>query len=276
METAGAPWHGIQVVNRTDASRSSWSVVTTDGRRLAGVQLSLGVRSGSGAAMQRISWWVGQRNRLRRDHRDVHTGHGVHPLGPCARAWPLRTHGARDLWGLTQSAWALAHGQFAHIYAPSGTVASPPALPFVLVPVLGHPRHRRGPGLPDGHIRKPLALHRPGRDRSGFDSAVCHRRGRPRVELWSARVSFSLGSVLWVSPLWLGGGDTRGLIALALVVWAALSMERFGVLGAPRVALPGLASVPTGRHFGRRTRLGPAELALCGAARWRLVPTSSS
>ena len=76
--------------------------------------------------MQRTSLWVEQRNApvvatiaifipvmgyTLLGHAHLH-GH-YEPMAP------------DDLWGLTQSAWALAHGQFAHIYAPNGTVASP-------------------------------------------------------------------------------------------------------------------------------------------------------
>ena len=41
-----------------------------------------------------------------------------------------------DLWGLGGSSWALAHGQFADIYASPGALTSPPAFEFVLAPIL--------------------------------------------------------------------------------------------------------------------------------------------
>lgn len=229
--------------------------------------------------MQRISWWVGQRNApvaatiaifipvmgyTLLGHADVH-GH-------------YELTAPDDLWGLTQSAWALAHGQFARIYAPHGTVASPPALPFVLVPVL-LVTHAIGvaPGFPTGTSVSlwlfigPVAIVLGSTALFAIDAVAREWSFSERSRLVLAGVG-----ALGVATVVGGWGHPEDCIALALVVWAALSMERLGVAGAPRAALLlGLAIA-----FQPIAILGVAavlaRLSWRGAARlwWRLlVPT---
>ncbi len=48
-----------------------------------------------------------------------------------------------DLWSLSNSSSAILHGRFSEIYVSHGALTSPPALEFVLVPVLGLGQLRR-------------------------------------------------------------------------------------------------------------------------------------
>ena len=179
-----------------------------------------------------------------------------------------------DLWGLIQSAWALVHGQFAHIYAPERNGRLTLCTPIrARSRPPGHPRHRRGAGRPNGHIREPLALHRPGRDRSGFDSVVCHRCGRLRVELLGALASRSRwGRGAGCRHCSWGVGTPRGSRRRGPRVGGSEHGSGLGVVGEPRAAL-GIPFEP-GAILGVAPVL--ARLSWHGAARlwWRLlVPT---
>lgn len=190
--------------------------------------------------MQRISLWFGQRNAP-----VVATIAMFIPVMGYTLLGHAHTHGhyelvaPDDLWGLTQSAWALAHGQFTHIYAPNGSVASPPALQFVLAPVLlvTHaigvaPRFPAGTPVSLWLFIGPVAIVLGSTALFAIDAVA-------REWSFSERSRLALAAVgaLGVADVVGGWGHPEDCVALALVVWAALSMERLGVAGAPRAAL---------------------------------------
>ena len=149
-------------------------------------------------------------------------GHGF-PSGPHLE---LITPG--DLWGMSASSWSLAHGQFGHIYASPGVLTSPPALEFVLAPILlfaqmvGLAAH-----FPGGHpfglwlLLGPAALLIASPALFAVDAVARSWRLTDRTRLALALVS-ALG-VANVAGVW---GHPEDCVAVATVLWAALAMER--------------------------------------------------
>jgi hypothetical protein len=159
---------------------------------------------------------------------------GVHVAG----AW-LKAPGS-DLWGLVASSWALAHGQFAHIYVRHGALTSPPALEFVLAPVLllgqslGVAYHAGGSAQSTGLwlLLGPAALLLGSTALFAVDAVARYWRFTDGQRLALALVG-ALG-VADVAALW---GHPEDCVAFAFVVWAALALERRGTAAGPTAAL---------------------------------------
>jgi hypothetical protein len=144
-----------------------------------------------------------------------------------------------DLWGLTASSWALVHGQFAHIYVvPQGTLTSPPAFEVALAPVLlvaqATGLAARHPGQPVGMwlLLAPVVLFFGSTLLFALDAVTRQWNLSEGRRLGLALVS-ALG-VANVTGLW---GHPEDCIAVAMVLWSALAVERHGSAGGPRAAL---------------------------------------
>ncbi len=161
-------------------------------------------------------------------HRVVHVGKGslVSPS---------------DLWSLTNSSSAILHGHFSGVYVRHGALTSPPALEFRLVAGPG-PGALRWPVAPpprDRPAAQPVVRARPDRDPPRLDGVVRRRRGGAR------RGGFANGQRMVLalaarsaSPTWSAcWGHPEDCLAVAFVLWAALTMDRRGATGAPRAAL---------------------------------------
>lgn len=143
-----------------------------------------------------------------------------------------------DLWGLGFSSWSLAHGQIAHIYGSPGALTSPPALEFVLAPILlfaqvvGLTTH-----FPGGHplglwlLLGPTALLIASPALFAIDAVARSWNLGDRTRLALALVS-AIG-VADVAGVW---GHPEDCVAVAMVLWAALAMERRPAAGARRAA----------------------------------------
>jgi hypothetical protein len=149
-------------------------------------------------------------------------GHGI----PHGGHLELITPG--DLWGMSASSWFLAHGQFGHIYASPGVLTSPPALEFVLAPILlfaqmvGLAAHFPG-SSPLGLwlLLGPVALLIASPALFAVDAVArsWHLNDRTRLVL-------ALGSALGVANVAGVWGHPEDCVAVAMVLWAALAMER--------------------------------------------------
>lgn len=144
-----------------------------------------------------------------------------------------------DLWGLADSSWALVHGQFAHIYVvPQGTLTSPPGLEIALAPVLllaqatGLASHHSGQPVGLWLLLAPVALLYASTLLFAVD-AVARR--------WALsdgrRVGLALVSALCVANVTGLWGHPEDCVAVALVLWSALALERHGAAAGPRAAL---------------------------------------
>lgn len=143
-----------------------------------------------------------------------------------------------DLWGLTGSSWAIAHGQFAHIYVPRGTLTSPPALEILLAPVLllaqagglvAHYNHGQPLGL--WLVVGPVVLLLASSVLFAVDAIARYWRLSEGIRLGLA-LAGALG-VANVAGLW---GHPEDCIAVAMVLWSALELERHGRSRATRAA----------------------------------------
>jgi hypothetical protein len=184
-----------------------------------------------------------------------------------------------DLWSLAGSSSAILHGHFGAIYQQHGALTSPPALEFVLAPVLA--------------LGELVGLS-PHLDTSGQPLSLWFVLGPAAVALASTalfavdamarswrlsqgqRLALALVGALGVANV-LYWGHPEDCVAVAFVLWAALSMDRFGASGARRAAL----LLGVGIAFQPLALLGVAPvLARLGwraAARlwWRLVLPSA-
>ncbi len=182
-------------------------------------------------------------------------GHGI----PHGGHLELITPG--DLWGMSASSWFLAHGQFAHIYASPGALTSPPALEIVLAPILLFAQ------------MVGLAAHFPSSSPLGLWLLL-----GPTVLLiastalfaidavarsWSltdrTRLALALVSALGVSNVAGVWGHPEDCVAVAMVLWAALAIQRRPDIGGRRAAwLLGL-----GIAFQPLAILGVAPVLAC-------------
>ena len=147
---------------------------------------------------------------------------------------------SEDFWGLIASSWALTHGHFSHIYVvPQGTLTSPPALEVVFAPLLllaqatGLASHYSG-GQTLGMwlLLGPAALLLASPLLFAMDAVARFWRLSDRARLALAFAG-ALG-VANVTGLW---GHPEDCIAVALVLWSALEVERHGTAAGPRAAL---------------------------------------
>jgi hypothetical protein len=184
-----------------------------------------------------------------------------------------------DLLSMVDSASAILHGQFADVYVRNEALTSPPAFEVLLVPVLalGHllglSPHVRGRGEPLSMwlVVGPAAVLVGSTALFALDAVArswcCSKR---------ARLALACAGALAVANVVGGWGHPEDCLAFALVVWAALALEREGAAAAPRAAL----LLGLGIAFQPLALLGVAPvLARLGwraAARvsWRLVVPS--
>ena len=143
-----------------------------------------------------------------------------------------------DLWGLGGSSWALAHVQFGHIYTNPGALTSPPAFEIVLAPVLlfaqmvGLTAH-----FPGGHplalwlLLGPVVLLIASPALFAID-AVARSWNFPD----GSRLALALVSALGVANVAGIWGHPEDCVSLALVVWAALAIDRHPDTGGGRRA----------------------------------------
>ncbi len=196
--------------------------------------------------------------------------HSIFHVGKVALVSPS------DLWSLSNSSSAMLHGHFAHIYVRHGALTSPPALEFVMMPVLGlgqlvglSPRLSvSGEPLSLWFVVGPVAILLASTVLFAADAVARSWRLDHRQ-----RVAVGLVSALGVANVVGFWGHPEDCVAVAFVLWAALTMERFGEAGARRAAvLLGL-----GIAFQPLALLGVAavlaRLSWRAAARlwWRLV-----
>jgi hypothetical protein len=159
-------------------------------------------------------------------------GHGV----PHGGHLELITPG--DLWGMGASSWFLAHGQFGHIYASPGVLTSPPALEFVLAPILlfaqmvGLAAHFPG-SSPLGLwlLLGPAAILIASPALFAVDAVARSWRLTDRTRLALALVSAL--AVANVAGVW---GHPEDCVTVAMVLWASLAMERRPDTGVRRAA----------------------------------------
>jgi hypothetical protein len=145
-----------------------------------------------------------------------------------------------DLWGLANSSWALSHAHFAHIYVvPQGTLTSPPALEFLMAPVLlvaqaaGLATHLTGmQSLGVWLLLGPAVLLLASTVLFAIDAIARHWGLSDRSRLGLALVSALC--VANVTGLW---GHPEDCIAVAMVLWSALALDKHGTATGPSAAL---------------------------------------
>ncbi len=145
-----------------------------------------------------------------------------------------------DLWSLAGSSSAVLHGDFAHVYMRHGALTSPPAFEIALAPVmalgelLGLSPHLRVTGEPLSMwlVLGPAAVFLASTALFAVD-AVARAWGFSEQRRLALALVGGLG-VANVVGYW---GHPEDCIAVAFVLWAALSIERRGSAGASRTAL---------------------------------------
>ena len=181
-----------------------------------------------------------------------------------------------DLLSMANSSWAVFHGQFDHIYVRHQALTSPPAFEVLLVPVIGLGQlvglspHLTAHGEPLSMwlVLGPAAVLVGSTPLFALDAVARHWHLSDR-----ARLALAFAGALGVANVVGGWGHPEDCIALALVVWAALALERGGAGAAPRAAL----LLGVGIAFQPLALLGVApvlaRLSWRAAARlsWRLV-----
>jgi hypothetical protein len=160
-------------------------------------------------------------------HAALHVGRG-HLVSPS------------DLWSLAASSSAILHAHLADIYMRNGALTSPPALELVLVPVLALGQllglsphlHNSGEPLSLWFVLGPAAVLLASTALFAIDATARYwgfSDGR--------RLVLALVGALGVANVAGGWGHPEDCVAVALVVWAALALERGGSDAAPRAAL---------------------------------------
>ena len=144
-----------------------------------------------------------------------------------------------DLWGLASSSWALVHGQFAHIYVvPQGTLTSPPALEIALAPVL---LIAQATGLAAQHSGQPVGLWLLLAPSVLLLASTFLFAVDAVARYWNLsdgrRLGLALASALGVANVTGVWGHPEDCIAVAMVLWSALALEREGPAAGPRAAL---------------------------------------
>jgi len=152
---------------------------------------------------------------------------------------PLRLSAPSDLWGLAGSASALVHGQFSHIYIHNGALTSPPALEFLLAPViyvgqlLGLTPHLH----PSGEPLRLWFLLGPSAILIGSSSLFAvDAIARSWLITGRERMTLAMVGGLAVANVVVGWGHPEDCVSLALVLWAALDLDRKGMEGGRRAA----------------------------------------
>ena len=225
--------------------------------------------------MHRLSTWVEERSA------PVFAAALVVVAGLAYTTWwtAAAHHGwqsVSDLWNSAEISLAISHGHWGIVYAPGSQLDSPPGFEFLLAPfmALGHAvgfKTRGGgkPPLPGLLVGAGARLHRLGLEcpvRPGCGGAAVVVVGRsPRGAVSGGRAGVVSATVFW--------GHPEDCVSLALVIWAALAVERAGPGGLRRAAwllglavacqpLALLAVAPVVARFGWRS---------LGGVAWRLA-----
>ena len=144
-----------------------------------------------------------------------------------------------DLWSLASSSSAILHGHVGDIYQHYGALTSPPALEFALAPVLGLGQllglsphlHTGGQPLSLWLVLGPAAVLLASTALFAVDAVA--RAWRLRE---GERLALALVGALGVANV-IYWGHPEDCVAVAFVLWSALTMDRFGESGAARAAL---------------------------------------
>ena len=152
---------------------------------------------------------------------------------------PLRLLAPSDLWSLASSSSAILHGNFAGIYIRDGALTSPPAFEFVLAPVLalGHALglaptlHIKGEPLSLWFVLGPAAFCIGSTVLFAIDAVARSWRMSDRI-----RVALALVGGLGVANVVFGWGHPEDCLAMALVIWSALLLDREGMHSLNKVA----------------------------------------
>ena len=191
------------------------------------------------------------------------------------RGW----HSYSDLWNSAGLSLSIGHGHWSAVYAPPSQLDAPPGFEFLLAPVMvaGHAlglatTSAEGTSYKAfGLILAPVATVMAASVLFALD-AVARRWGYSEARRLALALVAGLG-VVSAAVFW---GHPEDCIALALVVWAALAVDRDGVGGLHRAGwllglaiacqpLALLAVAPVVARFGWRELRGVA---------WRLaLPT---
>jgi hypothetical protein len=177
-----------------------------------------------------------------------------------------------DMWNSAEISLALSHGHFSALYAKSSQVISPPGLEVLLAPfmALGHALGLRTPqkGLARSDslwiILFPAALIAASSALFALDAVA-----RSWLVSEGKRMALSVVAGLGVLSAVVYWGHPEDCIALGLVLWAALLIEREGVAGTSRAGwLLGLAVA-----FQPLALLGVAPIM--ARFTWRALPRLS-
>jgi hypothetical protein len=152
---------------------------------------------------------------------------------------PLHLSAPSDLWSLATSSSAILHGNFSGIYVPHGALTSPPALEFVLAPVLALGQaiglaphlHVKGEPLSLWFVLGPAALFIGSTALFAIDAVARSWRMSER-----ARLALALIGGIGVADVVFGWGHPEDCVAMALVLWAALRFDKAGMHSLPKVA----------------------------------------
>jgi hypothetical protein len=161
--------------------------------------------------------------------------------------WPAVVHGGTlklaapsDLWDLAGSSSALIHGHFSHIYVHNGALTSPPAFEFLLAPVilfgqllgLTVPIHQNGGPIGLWFVLGPAAIFLGSSALFAIDAVARYWQFSERD-----RLLLALTGGAAVANVVVGWGHPEDCLALALLLWAALALERDEASATPRAAL---------------------------------------
>jgi hypothetical protein len=136
-----------------------------------------------------------------------------------------------DLWNSAGVALAIGHGHLSAVYAPNSQLESPPGFEFVLAPlmVLGHALGLSSSAA-EGHtytfwllLLPPVATILAANVLFALD-AIARRWGYSNAKRFALSAMAGVG-VVSAAAFW---GHPEDCIALALVLWAALAIDRDG------------------------------------------------
>ena len=175
-----------------------------------------------------------------------------------------------DLWNSAEISLATSHGHWAAVYGPTSQVDSPPGFEFLLAPFMAlahgigmHTAAEIHHGYaPLWLILVPVTTVLASSVLFALD-AIARSWDYPDSKRLGLALVASLG-VVSATVFW---GHPEDCIALALVLWAALAVEREGTSGLPRAAwllgvaaacqpLALLAAAPVASRFGWRALPG--------------------
>ncbi len=151
----------------------------------------------------------------------------------------LKLSAPSDLWDLAGSSSALVHGHFSYIYVHNGALTSPPAFEFALAPVillgqllgLSRPVHQTGEPIGLWFLLGPAAILIGSSALFAIDAVARHWHFSERD-----RLLLALCGGLAVANVVVGWGHPEDCVALSLLLWAALALEREGTSAAPKAA----------------------------------------